>query len=399
MLAAANGRTLTLRPRAPLGQSWATGLAGLTASVTSRAVSSRVLGGVADSVATITFSDGRQLYLTKSYGFWEGPSLDSYLNGRNARRQLTLTALPERRLGTAVVGARAIHDYQPGDVFQRVTRVSRGVLCTQTWQKDSVLTRQVSRTGDTIDYTIRTRKRTAPVSSSCSPLSGPVVYPATTNTLRIIGPWATTAQPLTQLTSAYDGLALGGDLVSAVSSNPGRWAGRPEYFTVLQGICNLSSTLDSAAIKGPNLPDIEAGARYATGLGQVYDSVRTLGAGLEVTRLTAFRKGTQTWRTFFGPTTQLATRYVRPAATTAVFPNPFGDVLTATCVLARAQPVGLALYDALGPQVRAAAAVPFGAGSQRLVLPTAGLPAGVYTLHLLFGGEGRREVLQVAKAE
>jgi hypothetical protein len=398
VLAAANGRTLTLRPRAPLGQSWATGLAGLTASVTSRAVSSRVLGGATDSVVTITFSDGQQLYLSKSHGFWEGPSLDSYLNGRNVRRQLTLTALPERRLGTAVVGARAIHDYQPGDVFQRITRVWRGALCTQTWQQDSVLTRQVSRTGDTIDYAIRTRKRTAPVSSLCSSLSGPIVYPATTNTLRVIGPWATTAQPLAQLTSAYDGTVVAGDLVSAVSSNPGRWAGRPEYTTGYQGICYLSSKPDSAAIANPNVSDIEHGARYAVGLGQVYDSSRTFTA-LEITRLTAFRKGTQTWGTFFGPTTLLAAHAVRPAATTAVFPNPFSDALTAAFVLARAQPVGFALYDALGRQVRAVAAVPLGAGAQQVALPTAGLPAGVYTLHLLFAGEDRREVLQVAKAE
>jgi hypothetical protein len=116
-LAAANGRTLTLRPRAPLGQSWAAGIAGLTASVTGRAVSSRVLGGVADSVVTITFSDGQALSLTKTYGLLEGPSLDSYLNGRNQRRQLVLTALPERGLGTGALGARAVHDYQPGDVF------------------------------------------------------------------------------------------------------------------------------------------------------------------------------------------------------------------------------------------------------------------------------------------
>ncbi len=399
VLAAANGRTLTLRPRAPLGQSWATGVAGLTASVTSRAVSNRVLGSLSDSVATIAFSDGRQLYLTKSYGFWEGPSLDSYLNGRNARRQLTLTALPERRLGTAVVGARAIYDYQPGDVFQRVTRVSRGALCTQTWQQDSVLTRQVSRTGDTIDYTIRTRKRTASGSNSCSTFSGPIVYPATTSTLRVVGPWATTARPLTQFTSAYDGPNVAGDLVSAVSSNPGRWGGHPEYSTVLQGICNISSTPDSAAIKGPNLPDGGGGARYAAGLGQVYDSTVAFVAGVEVTRLTAFRKGTQTWGTFFGPTVLLAAREVRPAATTTVFPNPFGDALTAAFVLASAQPVGAVVYDALGRQVRAVAAAPFGAGSQRLVLPTVGLPAGVYTLHLLFAGDGRREVLQVAKAE
>jgi hypothetical protein len=398
VLAAANGRTLTLRPRAPLGQSWATGLPGLTASVTSRAVSSRGLGGAADSVVTITFSDGRQLYLTKSYGFWEGPSLDSYLNGRNVRRQLTLTALPERRLGTAVVGARAIHDYQPGDMLQRVTRVWRGALCTQTWQQDSVLTRQVSRTGDTIDYTIRTRKRTAPVSSLCSTLSGPIVYPAATNTLRLIGPWATTAQPLAQLTSAYEGTIVAGDLVSAVSSNLGRWAGRPEYTTVYQGICYFSNKPDSAAVANPNVSDIERGARYVAGLGQVYDSLRTL-TGLEVTRLTAFRKGTQTWGTFFGPGTLLAARDVRPAATTAAYPNPFEATLTVSFALAKAQPVGAALYDALGREVRAVPAAQLGAGPQQLVLPTTGLPVGMYTLHLLFAEEGRREVLQVAKAE
>jgi hypothetical protein len=284
-------------------------------------------------------------------------------------------------------------------MFQRITRVSRGALCTQTWQQDSVLTRQVSRTGDTIDYTIRTRKRTAPVSSSCSTLSGPVVYPTTTSTLRVIGPWVTTARQLTQLTNSYDGVALGGDLVSAVSSNPGCWAGRPEYVTVLQGICTISSTPDSAAIKGPNLPDIEGGARYAAGLGVVYDSSRALVAGLEVTRLTAFRKGTQTWGTFFGPTTLLAAQGARPAATTAAFPNPFGATLTVSFVLASAQPVEAALYDALGREVRAVPATQLGTGLRQLVLPTTGLPAGLYTLHLRFAGEGRREVLQVAKAE
>jgi hypothetical protein len=396
-LAAANGRTLTLKLRAPLGQSWATGIAGLTASVTSRTVSSRILGAYTDSVATITFSDGKALYLTKSYGFWEGPSLDSYLNGRNVRRQLTLTALPERRLGTAVMGSRAIYNYQPGDVFQRVTRVSRGTLCTQTWQQDSILTRQVSRTGDTIDYTISTRKRTAPINSSCSALSAPVVYPAATSLLRIIGPW-TTATPLAQLTGTYDGSAIAGDLVSAASSNPGRWAGYPQYTTLLQGICPFSNAPDSAAIKSPNISDIVHGARYAAGLGLVYDSTLTI-ASLEVTRLTAFRKGTQTWGTFFGPATLLATHGVRPAATTAAFPNPFGATLTVSFLLASAQPVGAALYDALGREVRAVPAARLGAGAQQLVLPTSGLPVGMYTLHLRFVGEGRREVLKVLKAE
>jgi hypothetical protein len=112
-----------------------------------------------------------------------------------------------------------------------------------------------------------------------------------------------------------------------------------------------------------------------------------------------FRKGTQAWGTFFGLPVLLAARSGRPAATTTVFPNPVGETLTASFVLASAQPVGAALYDALGRQVRTVPVVPLGAGSQRLVLPIAGLPAAVYTLHLLFGSEGRREVLKVAKVE
>lgn len=43
-LAAANGRTLTLQPRAALGVSWATGAPGLTASITGRSLAP-VLGG------------------------------------------------------------------------------------------------------------------------------------------------------------------------------------------------------------------------------------------------------------------------------------------------------------------------------------------------------------------
>jgi hypothetical protein len=68
-------------------------------------------------------------------------------------------------------------------------------------------------------------------------------------------------------------------------------------------------------------------------------------------------------------------------------------------VLASAQPVEAALYDALGREVRAVPATQLGTGLRQLVLPTTDLPAGLYTLHLRFAGEGRREVLQVAKAE
>jgi hypothetical protein len=406
VLAAANGRTLLLRPRTPLGQSWATGQAGLSASVTSRSVTNGILGTSADSVVTITFSDGQALRLSKSYGFLEGPSLDSYLNGRNVRRALTLTALPERRLGTAVVGARATYDYQPGDVFQRTTRSFRTTLCnTQSWQQDSVLTRQVSRTGDTITYTISTRTRTGAFNVPCGSMAGSTMGPAVTSTLQIVEHWPSTASPmqpvraLPQLTSAYYGTtSRGGDLMSAVSRSSTRLAGRPAYSLALRALCTNTITADSAAItNGSNIADLEVLTRYAAGLGLTYDSTQTI-VGRTVTRLTAFRKGTQTWGTFLGGTL-LAAREVRPAATTAAFPSPFGETLTASFVLASAQLVGATLYDALGRPVRAVPPVLLGLGSRQLALPTAGLPAGVYTLHLTFAGEGRREILRVARAE
>ncbi|MGI4864736.1 MAG: hypothetical protein ACRYFZ_12500 [Janthinobacterium lividum] len=394
-LAAANGRALTLRPRAPLGQSWATGLAGLTASVTSRGLTSRVLGGGPDSVVTITFSDGQALYLTKTYGLLQGPSLDSYLNGRNRRRQLVLTALPERQLGTPALGAHAVHNYQPGDVFQRIIKdYSARVLCTQTWQQDSVLTRQPSRTGDTITYTIRTRRRIQ-TTGTCSPYSRNTSYSTATTTLQAIK--ETPALPdLTANVPPAQVLTLNGYLASAATRNSAQLGNRLEHSVVRRGICG-SSSIDSVGIMQPGADNYVLD-KYATGLGLTYENFVGL-LQSSTTELTAYRKGTEFWGTFFTPAVLLAAREVRPDATTTALPNPFGETLTASFVLASAQPVGATLYDALGRQVRAVPAASLGTGSRQLVLPTAGLPAGIYMLHLHFAAEGRREVLQVVKAE
>ena len=67
--------------------------------------------------------------------------------------------------------------------------------------------------------------------------------------------------------------------------------------------------------------------------------------------------------------------------------------------LDRPQAVVAELRDALGRVVLARSAQALGAGPQQLVLPTAGLPAGLYVLHLRRAGEGRTEVLKVLKAE
>ncbi|MGI4869545.1 MAG: T9SS type A sorting domain-containing protein [Janthinobacterium lividum] len=395
-LAAANGHTLTLRPRAALGVSWATGLPGLTASVTSRGVAS-VLGSPADSVVTIQFSDGEIVRLSKQAGWLEGPSLDSYLNGRNRRRHLTLTALPERHLGTAVMGALAVFDYQPGDYFQRHRRSYSGFgqfLCQEGWLQDSVLTRQTSRTGDTLTYTIRTRSRYLGYGSVGSPFcSTPSVVTtyASTSTLVVIGSKAED-NGYQKLTGFYSGPINGtGEWTSTVSRNNVRFGGRPEYSQSFLKTCSTSSA-DSVTMYV--IADGGRIDRYAAGLGLTY-----LASLSDFMELTAFRKGSQTWGTFFAKGFLLATRAERAAATTSAFPNPFDDGLTASFTLTRTQAVAATLHDVLGRAVRTTTTGALPAGAQQLVLPTAGLPAGVYTLHLHFVGDDRTEVLRVVKAE
>lgn len=382
VLGSPNGRTLTLRPRYPVGQSWPTGLPGLTASVGSRALQP-VLGGVTDSVVTIQFSDGQSLHLSKRHGLLNGPSLDSYLNGRYARRALTLSAIPERGLGSPLTGPHAVYNFQPGDVFQHTNITPCGV----EYQQDSVLTRQASRTGDTLTYTMQTWLK---VSNSggryCTALPG-TTYSTSVTTLRVSN--ATMPNVLTNYVSGIG-------YTQPVSSNAAQFGGRPTYYVYAATPCPYMSA-DSAGLGGVNAYYYY---RYGSGLGIVYYLYSTSGGGASYTQsstLTAFRKGSQSWGTFFRPTAPLAARSGQAAATTTAFPNPFSDGLTVGFTLARPQAVSISLHDALGREVRTVPAVRLHTGAQQLALPTASLPAAVYTLHLHFAAEARSEVLRVVK--
>jgi hypothetical protein len=382
VLGSPNGRTLTLRPRYAVGQSWPTGLPGLTASVSSRTMQ-QVLGGAADSVVAIQFSNGQSLHLSKRHGLLDGPSLDSYLNGLYARRALTLSSIPERGLGSPLTGPHAVYNFQPGDVFQHTNVTACGV----NYQQDSMLTRQASRTGDTLTYTMKTwlvvsnsggRYCTAPPSTT---------YSTSFTTLRVSS--ATTPNVLTSYVSGIG-------YTQPVSSDVAQFGGRPTYYVYAATKCPYMSA-DSAGLGGVNGYVYD---RYGTGLGLVYHIYNTSAGGapyLESSTLTAFRKGSQSWGTFFRPTAPLAARSGQAAATTTAFPNPFSDGLTVGFTLASPQAIGISLRDALGREVRTVPAVPLGAGVQQLPVLTAGLPAAVYTLHLHFASEARSEVLKVVK--
>ena len=404
VLAAANGRTLTLRPRAPLGRSWAAGPAGLTAHVMSRVVAP-VPGGAPDSVALLMLSDGQVVQLSKRHGLLAGPSLDSYLNGRNRRRSLRLTALT----GTAApqqVGALAAFDFRPGTVLQRhaTSDYGTGQLCSESWIQDSVLTRVLSRTGDSVIYTVRTRRldrgygQAGAPGGFCSTTGSN--YTATTGTLIVErSSGMSGGRPVATLTNTFGAMSTGFNGTNGYVSGPAvrspRYYRRPEWE---QQTCILPTglTADSARLQ----PRVDYGTltRYAQGLGltrltqfsfsEVYDE-----------QLVAYHKETEVWGNPFNFPQLLAARTVLPAATTAAFPQPFGASLTVKFDLARPQPVRLALHDALGRTVLAQPAAPLAAGPQQLVLATSHLPAGLYTLHIELLGEGRSEVLKVVRAE
>ena len=406
VLAAANGRTLTLRPRAPLGQSWAAGPAGLVAHVMSRGVT-QVLGRP-DSVALIMLSDGQDIRLSKRHGLLDGPSLDSYLNGRNRRRALVLTALSAagRAVGPLVVGERATFDFQPGDVFQRHgSGGAFGSVCTEIWTQDSIISRTPSRTGDSVSYAIRTRtlyrnygQAGAPFGFCSATGSG---YSATTATRLVTNVVGIRNQQVRALTNAFAGsgssTAAGFGEVTGPAVRSARYFRRPEWE---QQLCNLPSgsgpIADSARLQ--MVLDNGRSIRYALGLG-ITCSITSSFDQTTVTELVAYRKGSETWGIMFIFRQLLATRATRPAASTTAFPQPFGASLAVKFDLARPQAVRLALHDALGRTVMVRPAAAAAAGSQQLVLDTQVLPAGLYTLHIGLLGEGRTEVLKVLKAE
>jgi len=367
-LTAANGRSLLLRAGAPIGQAWPAA-PGLTGQVLARTAGTTL--GQPDSLLTIGFSDGASLVLSKTYGWVSGPTLGHYLNLRLPLRQLTLTALPEARLGTAVTGAMTVFDFQPGDVFLRRTdSYGMGLPClVQMWTRDSIVSRYDSPGRDTIRYQIRRRT----LQRSCSSTS--------------LGAYSMQTFVVTRSSaSALTGFWNGGSSNSGGQINLPAWRtasfnGRP-----LQQHFN-GMTCGAPATQSDTLSLMDAGALdsggyvwTAPGLGATRAYYPNFGT--EDTYLVGYRKGSETWGQLTTFAQILPAAAAKPAATTAAFPNPFGNELTVTFELTRPQAVALELRDALGRVVLTQPATSFAAGAGAVQLNTATLPAGLYTAFL-----------------
>jgi len=378
---------LLLKPRAPLNQAWMTNSWGVTARVTSRTVAPVL--GVPDSVVTIAFSGGQQLTLSKAHGLVESPVL-AYFSAAGAPRRQVLTALPSARLGQVKLGALAVYDFQPGDrfVYSYESYVNNSPpspvpVRTTYLFADSILSRTTSRTGDTLTYRVLT----------CSQRGSGTSTVATVRYTLASGPGTRSSQQYLRRISPFGSGNFSGTMLYDAAQGP-----YPTNRAVQRVFYNTVCT-DTSKYAGPNI-DLYAGASYATGLGCVNDFVYDHFGGPTSTTLVGYRKVTETWgqlpRLLCSP---LATAAGRTAATTAAFPNPFGAELAVTFTLAYSQGVAFTLRDGLGRVVLARLAAPLPAGAQQVALPVAGLPAGIYSLHLRFGGEGRTEVLRVLKAK
>jgi hypothetical protein len=169
---------------------------------------------------------------------------------------------------------------------------------------------------------------------------------------------------------------------------------------IQQQVCLGAISTDSL-----RMGDIVDGGRlrvYGNGLGLVSSSSADI-YYMYTTTLLGYRKvllptstGVEQWGSLRTFAQILKAADYKPAATTAAFPNPFTQELTVKFEAARAQPVQVRLYNALGQLVherQQAATV----GSQLLQLQLPTLPASLYTLHLAH--DGRTEVLRVVKSE
>jgi hypothetical protein len=396
LLEAQNGRSLLLRPRQAVGQVW-TAAPGLTAQVSQRALGTVL--GQPDSVATIDFSNGQQLLLSKHWGVVAGPALIALLDGRYRSRQLSLTALPEVGLGTALAGPRAVFDFQPDEVFLRygVEEGYSGSICSEEWGRDSIMSRTVGANGRDITYIIwhRTLRRsygspTAPP-GFCTGNPGFYLSPAIVDTLVIAHTAVVGSNPLSNHFQPFNGTSNVG-LLTLAAQRSVAYPGRMEQVNSLQMACFTGDSATIGAI-------LDNGSRQVltSGLGETeseqwgiyYRSHRTL---------LGYRKNGVTYGQLRSFRQLLPVASARPAATTAAFPNPFSQELTIKFELSRPQAVALELRDALGRVVLTQAATSLAAGPQQIRLVTTQLPASFYTV-LLRPAAGAAQLLKVTKLQ
>ena len=365
------GATLRLRPRAPLGSTWAaSSQPALTATLTGRGL--QAVGNQTDTVATITLSSGAVLRLSRRFGLLDGPQ---WLAPSSSAGQWAVAQLPTSLAQSPYSPAR-LFDLQPGDELGYLdTPIFLGpFICSDGRVLRRILSR--SMTNDSLIYTFREQWRIQSYSGfGCGPSVGTNTMPPTT------GRWAFSLR--TGQSSQFIVLPLlsGEYRLTAGTAYLGRGLALPAAGIPGCGGTALVLAFDQVfgnfALNqfGP-VPDYDGRQQFSSALGVGATKVRT-------TALNYYRRTVNGTAVTCGPATAytglLPARAAQAAAVASLFPNPAADAAVLTLAAPARPGTRLVLRDALG---RLLWQTPVPAGHTEAAVPLVGRPAGLYLLQV-----------------
>ncbi|WP_201979237.1 T9SS type A sorting domain-containing protein [Hymenobacter rubidus] len=392
MLNTASATSLRLLPRMPVGSTWnASTQPALTATLSSRVLGA--VGGVPDSVVTITLSNGQVIRLSRQRGLLEGPQWLGLAATGSASVPSWVAGKEPQPFAQSPYYPLALFAMQPGDELGYVW--DPFYLTAFQCSNGVVLRRFLSRmqTADSLVITFQEQMRSVTYGYPGCGTPGTITRPAELKrwafSLRngkspqfpalplltgeyIFGPLISSGGTLLMGMGIFD-YATGGSATSCPTPVQlryqrvyGNQTGIPAG-GYLPGLDYLSWQqafgVTSAATPGIN------------GLGDL----QTNDVGLRYVRRLLPGAATYTCGSPVAFAGLLATRAEQAAAIASLAPNPAAETATLTL----AQPVRpghtLRLTDALGRPVWS---TPVATGQTAVAVPLAGQPAGLYLLHL-----------------
>ncbi|PJJ58925.1 T9SS type A sorting domain-containing protein [Hymenobacter chitinivorans] len=390
---------LLLRPCVAVGTTWMASQSPLvTATLSSRGLQSFGSPAVADTLATITLSNGQVVRLSRRYGLVSATELVYPYSG--ASKEYVQAALPAPLLESAYSPLK-IFDMQPGDELGYVQEpFSYGSLvCSRTYKLRQIKTRQ--QTADSLIYTYQEQSRTQTYNV---PGCGFPAGSSMTNVAKARLAISLRTGQTKQFSVVFGALPmLSGEyrVASATGNDPRLVVGTGLVNQTLGG-CMGSSRNVGYQLMYPytynNTPGLYWRGLDAMTIGQSFSP--ELGLGDLVTAETSLRYYT---RTRGGVTSTCGTRSdfatllpARPAQSAPgfqAFPNPVTETMWLQ-LEAPAQPgTSIVVQDAIGRLVWRAA-VP--AGQTSVPVSLRNQPAGIYLVQLQTT-EGAARTVRVQK--
>jgi hypothetical protein len=373
--------TLLLRPRAAVGSTWAASTSpALTATLSSWALGT--VGTVADSLATITLSNGQTLVVSKRYGLIQGPQ---WLTLTTSASTWAQTAVPQAGLG--LYDPLKLFALNAGDElgYDLIDYAfgSGSVPCSTGYMLRRITSRQL--TADSLVLRFSQQRRASTSGAPGCSAAGTTVSPVST------GRWAFSLRtgrspqflPFALLTGEYAAIGsaslptlLVGGSVGIRAAGTGCFAGAQIIrLTPLYPSQNQSTTyvggLDDAAYVNEYSPSLS--------LGMV-----TLGSSINRDySLTYYRRSGVACGSPTNFSTLLPSRAAEAAAAATLHPNPAAEAATLTLAAPTRPGTMLTLTDALGRRVWSHEVAP---DQTSLPVVLAGQPAGLYLVQLVAPG-------------